>query len=110
MPAGAAMPGWVMLLLPVMLIFTAGKALVAAARKPGGRVQGAGAMLTVIGAVATALLLWSENIVLTLGGDTSGYFGGLGRWLLADLVLLGALWGGVAALLVRLARRWRERI
>lgn len=105
MPGGAAMPGWVMLLLPVMLIFTAGKAMVTAARKPGARPQGAATVLAGIGAISTALLLWAENIVISLGGDASAYYGGLLPWLLADILLLGTVWAGIAWLVIQLARR-----
>lgn len=105
---GVAMPGWVMLAVPVMLMLTAGRALVAAARKPGGTTRSAAIALAGIGTLTTALILWSENIVLSLGGDASAYFGGLLPWLLGDLILLGVIWAGLAALVVRAARHWRR--
>lgn len=104
--AGGGMSGWLMLAMPVLMIVTAIKALAGAARKPSGKTGQIAFALVVLGALAGALVLWSENIVLTLPGGADRVFGGkLAPYLLGDLVIHVALWTAIAWGVIRFARR-----
>lgn len=100
------MSGWLMLAMPVLMIITAIRALAGAARKPRGKTGQIGFALVFLGSLAGALVLWSENIVLTLPGGADRVFGAeLAPYLLGDLMIHAALWTAIALGVVRFARR-----
>lgn len=102
---GQTTPSWMLLALPLMMIVTTLKALIGAARRPKGRFGLIGAAFVVIASLSSAIVLWSNDFILTLGGFGDHFGRPLILFLLGDLILHGVFWTVVAKLCVMIARR-----
>lgn len=105
-PAGSAMSGFFLIAMPLMMLVTAIKALVSAARKPtGGRTAGPRALVIGLGALSCGVGLWSQNILLSQPFGTEAYGAELLPWLALDLCLLAIAWALIARVVIHFARR-----
>ena len=108
---GGAMPGWMTMAVPLMLVLGVMRALYAAAQRKGRSAGFAASVAVFVGTWISALALWSANYVLTLPGHDALRVSGYGLYLLGDLAVLALLWTLLAWGLVRLARaRGRDTV
>ena len=104
-PAGTAMGSLLAIAMPLMMIFTAFRALRSAAQRGRGGVLTPALVLVFLGALSSALALWWEEIILTLPAGSGAWGGGLLPYLAADLLLWMAVWSAIAWVTVVLSRR-----
>ena len=105
----AATPSLLAIAAPVLIVLTAFRALIGAARRPDGkRVRQMGAVAVVLATLVSALALWSEDVVLTLPAGAL-WRGDLLPFLLGDLAILAMVWTLAALMTIRLARRFGAR-
>lgn len=103
---GQTTPSWMLLALPLMMIVTTLKALIGAARRPRGHLGLICTGFVFIGSLSSAMLTWSNDFILTLGGFGDHFGRPLLAYLLGDLLLHGLFWAAVAKLCITLARRY----
>lgn len=95
--------------VPLMMIVTAFRALVAAARRRGGQVLTPALLLVFMGALSSGLVFWWEDVVLTKPAASMAYGGELLPFIAADFLLWLVVWSALAIVTVRIARRLPEQ-
>ncbi|MFC0279523.1 hypothetical protein ACFOHK_02350 [Falsigemmobacter intermedius] len=107
-PAGSSLGSLLAIAMPLMMILTAFRALIEAARRKGGRVTTPALVLVFLGALSSAMAFWWNDRVLSKPASFDAWGGGLLPWLALDYLLWLLLWSALAAATIRLARRKGE--